>query len=68
MLALIQHGTYLEKWKGQNVGNSGIVPHLCKCPCQHEWKETRRPPTPRSGEHEAECTKCGRKIVYDTDD
>lgn len=68
MLALAEHGMYVEKWKGHNVGNSNHFPHLCECACQHVWRETSRPPTPRSGIHTSRCIKCGITNMYDTSD
>lgn len=36
-LALLQHGTYQEKWAGSNVVNAKIIPFLCQCECHHSW-------------------------------
>lgn len=68
IVACVQHGTYVEKWKDMNCGNSFDFPHLCQCECKHEFQETMRPPTPRSGLHRSKCRKCGIEMEYDTSD
>ncbi len=68
LLALIQYGYYLAKWEGTNTSATCYAPRPCKCKCKHQWEETFRPPTPRSGIHGARCVKCGMTTEYDTSD
>lgn len=68
MLALVEHGTYIEKWAGSNVGNANNFPTRCTCKCEHVWEQTSRPPTPYSGLHTVKCQKCGMETGYDTSD
>lgn len=68
ILACVQHGVYMEKWKDMNCGNSFNFPKLCQCACHHQWKETMRPPTSQSGLHRSKCVKCGIEMEYDTSD
>lgn len=68
LLALIQYGYYLAKWEGTNTSGTCYHPTVCTCKCQHQWEETFRPPTPRSGIHGARCVKCGMTTEYDTSD
>lgn len=68
LLALIQYGYYLAKWEGSNTSATAYMPHPCICKCKHQWEETFRPPTPRSGIHGCKCLKCGMTTEYDTSD
>lgn len=67
-LALIQYGYYLAKWEGTNTSATCYMPRPCTCKCKHQWEETFRPPTPRSGIHRCKCVKCGLQTSYDTSD
>ena len=63
MIALMQHGKYLEKWDN-NVGNVNIIPRKCDCNCDHQIVETN------VGRclHRVVCTKCNKTNVLDSSD
>lgn len=64
-LRLLQHGYYLAKWEGRNVGNSRIIPHPCTCECDHAWVDGQ---SRAMFDHETVCTECGASVRYDSSD
>ncbi len=66
-LAVMQHGHFLDMWHADThsvVLNATIIPRVCSCDCDHEWKEVSW----RDHWRVATCAKCGKSAGHDTSD